>query len=150
MIHVDQLQLDHGNRSMVLTICVVISALVGCESRQGGRVAVSGSVSYDGKPLESGQVVFEPQGPGRMAIAQVVDGHYSIARERGPMPGKYVVRITAARPTGAKASSGRLSGNEVRDVYEQFLPARYNEASELSVEIGATPRLEHDFELHSE
>lgn len=110
---------------------------------------MSGQVTYDGEPLKTGQVVFEPQGPGRMAIGQLVDGHYSIAGERGLIPGKYVVRITASRPTGATASTGPTGGNEQREVYEQFLPAKYNDGSELSVEIESQPSVTRDFDLHS-
>jgi len=150
MIRVIQCQFDDRRRIAIMAACVVLSVLVGCDSKTGGRVAVSGSISYDGKPLERGQIVFEPQGPGRMAIAQIVDGRYAIAAERGPMPGNYLVRITAARPTGAKASSGPTGGNELRDVYEQFVPARYNDRSELSVKIEATSHVEHDFDLHAE
>ncbi len=85
-----------------------------------------------------------------MAIGQLVDGHYSIRAERGPLPGDYLVRITASRPTGEMASTGPTGGNELREVYEQFVPARYNESSELSVKFAATSPVEQDFDLHSE
>ena len=149
MIFVSTRHIDVRRQVSILAACIAMSVPVGCDSNTGGKVAVTGSISYDGKPLERGQVVFEPQGPGQMAIAQVADGHYSIARERGPMPGKYVVRITAAQPTGAKASSGPLTSNELRDVYEQFVPARYNDSSELFVNIDGTSPFEHNFELKS-
>jgi len=133
----------------LFALCGALSVSVGCGSNSGGRVAVSGNVTYDGESLKAGQVVFEPQGPGRMAIGQLVDGRYSIAAERGPMPGGYVVRITASRPNGEMASAGPTGGNELREVYEQFVPARYNDSSQLSVEIEAQSSVTHDFELHS-
>jgi hypothetical protein len=133
----------------LLALCGVLSLLTGCGSNVGGNVAVSGNVTYDGEPLKTGQVVFEPRGPGRMAIGQLVDGRYSIAAERGPLPGGYVVRITASRPSGETASAGPTGGNELREVYEQFVPAKYNDGSELSIDIESQPSVTHDFDLHS-
>lgn len=112
-------------------------------------MAVTGHVTYDGQPLKQGQVVFEPRGAGRMAIGQVVDGRYSIAAQRGPLPGEYVVRITSTRATGEKASAGPTGGNELRDVYEQFLPEKYNDRSELVVKIKESSPVEQDFDLTS-
>jgi len=125
--------------------------LLGCGSQGDGRVAVSGQVTFDGQPLSTGQVVFEPRGQGRMAIGQLVNGSYSIAAERGPTAGEYVVRITSARPTGEKASGGPTSRDEMRDVYQQFLPPRYNDASELLVQIdAAATEIEQNFDLKSQ
>ena len=128
---------------------IVLAGIVGCGSAKGDRAAVSGHVTYDGAPLQSGQIVFEPVGQGRMAIAQIVDGQYAIAAERGPTVGDYVVRITASRPTGEMASAGATGGDELRPVYEQYLPSKYNDQSELSIKIDAVSVVEHDFELHS-
>ena len=50
----------------------------------------------------------------------------------------------------SQASGGPTSGNELRDVYAQFLPAKYNEASELIVQIDPTQGdVEQNFELKS-
>lgn len=137
--------------SRAAAVALALLALPGCGSAPRDRAAVSGQVTFDGQPLESGQVVFEPRGQGRMAIAQLVAGRYSIAAERGPTAGEYVVRITAARTTGEKASGGPTAGGELRDVYAQFLPAKYNEASELKVQIDpAQGDVEQNFDLKSQ
>lgn len=139
----------HWPRTAAIGLALV--ALLGCGRADRDRVAVSGQVTFDGRPLENGQLVFEPRGQGRMAIAQLVDGRYSIAAERGPTAGHYIVRITAARPTGEQASGGPTSGGELRDVYAQFLPAKYNEASELELQIDpAQGDLAQDFDLRSQ
>jgi len=126
-----------------------LSATIGCAAKGGDRVAAAGSVTCDGQPLQQGQVVFEPRGAGRMAIGQIVDGRCTIAAEKGLSAGNYVVRITASRPTGGMASTGSTPGDELREAYEQFLPARYNEASELLLEVDATSAIEKDFDLRS-
>jgi hypothetical protein len=133
----------------LVALAGALSALSGCGGKVTERVAVAGEVTFDGQPLQEGQVDFEPRGPGRMAIGQVSNGRYTIAAERGPSAGDYLVRITATRPTGAMASTGSKPGDELREVYEQFLPAKYNDASELSLKIDATSAIEKDFELHS-
>lgn len=138
------------NRSVLaLASCAALCAYTGCGAASSGKVAVSGEVRYDGEPLSNGQVVLEPRGVGRMAIGQIVGGRYLIAAERGPTAGDYVVRITASRPTGKMASSGSMSAGEMREVFEQFLPANYNESSELSLKIDATADVVHDFDLRS-
>jgi hypothetical protein len=114
---------------------LLCTAVAGC----GGttRTSVSGKVTFDGEPVPTGQIVFEPIGPGRVGIAQIADGAYNMPPEQGPTAGSYIVRITANRPTGRKAAGGR--GNERKtqmDQYEQFIPARYNEQSELKAEVG--------------
>jgi hypothetical protein len=145
--------MKHGPRGRVL--CRVILAITlltvvqGCNSRQE-RASVSGKVTFDGQPLSNGQIVFEPMGAGRLGIAQIADGAYTMPAQQGPSPGKYLVRITANRPTGEKVSAGgRAADAAPVDVVEQFIPPRYNDRSELNVEIGAEGEVVRDFELRS-
>jgi hypothetical protein len=129
---------------------IALSAMLGCGS-QPARTYVSGKVTFDGEPVKSGQIVFEPLGPGRVGIAQIAEGAYSMPAERGPSPGKYIVRITANRPTGQQASAAMRGARQAPvDVVEQFIPASYNDRSELSIEIGGEGAVERDFELTSE
>ena len=111
---------------------------------------MSGKVTFDGEPVKSGQIVFEPLSPGRVGIAQIAEGAYSMPAEQGPSPGKYIVRITANRPTGQQASAAmRETHQGPVDVVEQFIPASYNDRSKLSTEIGGEDAVERDFELTS-
>ena len=132
------------------TLCALfaLSAIIGCNSADSGRASISGKVTFDGQPLPSGEIVFEPQGTGRLGIAQIVDGAYQMPPQQGPTPGNYLVRITANRPTGkavqpATDPSGRSSGVS----YEQYIPAKYNEKSTTTVEFTAEPTAVHDFAL---
>lgn len=135
-------------RMPMLGALLALTALIGCNSADSGRASISGKVTFDGQPLQSGEIVFEPQGTGRLGIAQIVDGAYQMPAQQGPTPGKYLVRITANRPTGkavqpAADPSGRSSGVS----YEQYIPAKYNEKSTTTVEITAEPTAVHDFAL---
>lgn len=130
---------------------VLISLIaLGCNSGDAGRASVSGKVTFDGQPVATGQIVFEPAGSGRLGIAQIADGAYSMPPEQGPTPGKYMVRITADRPTGKMAAPLASTGGQApTEVYEQYIPAKYNERSELRTDIGAEGNAVRDFDLKS-
>jgi len=114
------------------------------------RTAVSGQVTLDGQPLPAGQIVFEPIGTGRMGLAQIVDGGYAMPAEQGPTAGRYRVRITANRPTGrhVKPPASAADQNPM-EIFEQYIPAKFNDRSELETEIDQEAELTRNFELTS-
>lgn len=134
-----------------MTAATLALIVVGCNSQGAGRASVSGKVTFDGQPVGTGQIVFEPAGSGRLGIAQIVNGAYAMPAEQGPTSGSYIVRITADRPTGKTAKGPASSGEQTStEVYEQYIPLKYNEQSELRIEIGADGTLAHDFDLKAE
>lgn len=135
-------------RHAALLFALTAIAIIGGCGKTSDRANVSGKVTFDGQPVATGQIVFEPQGAGRMGIAQIVDGEYKMPAEQGPTAGDYVVKITANRPTGAKAAGARGSAEQV-DVYEQFIPAKYNDRSQLKAQIGSEAEVVKDFTLTS-
>jgi hypothetical protein len=136
------------SRWATLVIALISVMVSGC-GRNGGYI-VSGKVTLDGQPLSTGQVVFEPKGPGRMSVAQINEGSYSLPAGFGIQPGEYVVRITSERPTGEKFKPAVYSQDKmVMDVYEQFLPAKYNSQSALTATVSADGDPNHDFALSS-
>lgn len=140
---------NRANWALLLLACV--PCFVGCTEKEVSRVAVAGSITYAGEPVQQGQIVFEPCHNGRMGIGQIVGGSYSIPPEHGPSPGEYLVRITAARPTGEMSDAGTLATDSTqREVFEQFLPTKYNDHSELTVEIEPITSVEHNFDLVSD
>jgi hypothetical protein len=82
---------------------VGLSAFVGC----GGddlprRYPVYGTVTYKGKPVESGTITFTPDdlNKGRSAGSAIKDGHYSLASlttDDGAMAGHYKVTVVAQK-----------------------------------------------------
>lgn len=143
-----QRQFDRTTMSSISGAFALI-ALVGCGGGPA-RKAVSGKVTFDGKPVGTGQIAFEPVSGGRLGIAQIVDGAYLMPSQQGPTAGNYVVRITGHRPTGRKAKASRVAdGQALVDQYEQFIPSKYNEQSELKTEIGAESEVVRDFALTS-
>jgi hypothetical protein len=124
-------QTIHLIQTLVLLSCAAL--LAGC----GGspRLAVTGTVTLDGVPLEEGYIQFRPLPgtPGPTAGAEIVNGRFSIAKEKGTFAGTFRVEITATRKTDQKVMddfSGKLA-----DVHEQFVPARYNSQTELTAQV---------------
>lgn len=74
----------------------------GCAESGPPRVAVSGEVLINGSPLENGTITFVPveETKGPKASAHVENGHYKLARSRGPMVGKLRVEILASQDLG--------------------------------------------------
>lgn len=66
----------------------------GCD----GSNRVSGAVSYDGKPVEKGQIIFLPKdGQGPIVGAPIFDGKYKVANLP---PGSKTVQISSNKRTG--------------------------------------------------
>jgi len=102
------------------------------------RASLEGQVSFDGKPLEEGSIVLVPAGDtkGPTAGGRLSGGRFRIDAAVGPVVGRYRVEIKATRKTGRMVKSRIVIANrtEVEET-EQFIPSRYNTASELEVDI---------------
>jgi hypothetical protein len=135
-------------RSHAIALITVLF-LIGCGTSPS-QVAVQGTVTYDGDPVQNGQVAFEPRGEGKMQFGIVSNGNYSIPTEFGLVPGEYLVRITASRPTGKMAEADAfVRAADSLEINEQFIPAKYNTNSDLVVTIEPVAEATHDFSLSS-
>jgi hypothetical protein len=123
--------------------------LTGC-SNAGGRHALQGQVTLDGSPVSDGYITFTPQPgtAGPSAGGPIKEGRYFIAAKDGTFAGTFRVEIRAMRATGSKVKRPPL--NEIVDQFEQYLPARYNDQSELTVEVKAEENHRLDFSLQSD
>src|SRR5437868_5254676 len=98
---------DRPHRATILLVLETAAAvlLVGCAGAEDDlpREAVSGTVKFNGEPLKQGRIQFQGTAPGSSGI---VDGHYSIPKAEGLVPGKYQVLIygapASAEPAPAK------------------------------------------------
>jgi len=101
-------------------------------------VGLMGDVSYDGKPLANGTIVFTPvEGVASPSTGgSIVDGHYNVPADKGALPGgKYKVEITSMAKLGKKIPNPFTPGGPDLEVDEQFIPASYNTKSTLSVTV---------------
>ena len=140
--------------SFALSCCLLAAVAVGCN--RGPKplpfttAAVTGTVTFEGKPLVKGLIRFIPdtaivegQVAGKPISAKIEDGKYSIPAEKGATVGKNRVEVISYRGTGVMEQT---SAGTKEEKTEQFIPEQYNATSTLSVEIteGAN---EHNFDL---
>ena len=133
--------------SRISGICV-LALTAGCGGSSSiGRQAVSGTVTFNGKPLANAVICFEAQRADTLveAGANVVDGRYEIVAEKGIVPGTYRVFISSLRDTGA---TDMTMGKPMPRLTES-LPARYNRESTLTAEVKQSEAAQFDFELKS-
>ena len=134
-----------------LLVATLAALASGCSRSGADRAVVSGKVSFQGQPVASGQIIFQPAATTQAASsgAQIIDGEY-VADAKGGVPaGTFHVRIYAHRfVSGKPATPEDLVGDIGGPPQQQYIPARYNERSELTliVERGQT-RISRDFEL---
>jgi len=145
------------NSFMLAVLCGAGAlSFCGCDSASDRTVVrVSGTVTLDGQPLPEGQIRFVPiEGTsGPTSGATIQQGDYRVTNRGGVPPGQHRVEIRALRPNqqGHKASDTTPGYEAGELLHEQYLPARYNSASELTASVPAdVRRFEQDFELRQE
>jgi hypothetical protein len=117
----------------LLAVCGVI-ALTSCSTDDGlgKRYAVSGTVTYNGKPLESGKISFVPDDSNTVGASAVIkDGSYSLStggENDGARAGKYKVTVTAKEDSLEKAKADFAKANKGID--PGYLPGRYVASAE--------------------
>jgi hypothetical protein len=138
-----------GCAGAVALLAVFMSS---CWREQGPqRVVVSGTVTYQGKPIADGRIRFVPTKgtTGPVCIARIVDGAYR-ADARGGVPvATQQVQIFAYRHGAADPR-----GNETKPVGvftsqgDQYLPSKYNEHSNMELLVEpAQGEIRKDFQL---
>jgi hypothetical protein len=77
---------------LTATLCLALASLIGCQ--KGEKLfRVSGTVTYDGKPIPKGLIYFEPQGDSPQGFADIVNGKYETAEKNGIRGGSYNIRV---------------------------------------------------------
>jgi hypothetical protein len=129
--------------------------MMGCGAAEDTlpREPIWGRVTLDGSPLKAGMISFDPDGPvqgtavAASAGAVITDGQYSIERAKGLTPGKYRAAILSE---GGAAPTDEASGPITsRPPSKDPIPARYNSASTLRVEVVRGGPKPFDFDLKS-
>ena len=86
-------------KRVAVWLCVSVScAVCGCFGNEVERYDLSGNVTIGGKPVPLGEVSFAPDvqrgnsGPG--AVAQIKDGRFETAPDRGTVGGPHRITVT--------------------------------------------------------
>lgn len=127
--------------SVALFFCAL--TLTGCfggSAEHIERASISGTVTFDGKPLPEGSIQFVPDVDaagkpvrGKLAQALIKDGNYSLTADAGPAVGNNKVLINATRKTG----KFQESDGQKTEIMQQYIPARYNTQTTLKYEVKA-------------
>lgn len=120
--------------------------LTGCRFQTGPSMyPVTGSVEFDGKPVEDGDILFYPEEKELAPDAgKIVNGQYKLQAKEG----RKTVQIRATRVVPGKTQPHPSGGT--MEVREDYIPERYNTKTELTAEITAGSDNGVDFTLTSE
>lgn len=131
-------------------VAVLLAVVTGCGGGGvDGRLAVSGSVTMNGAPLNDATIEFVPTQPGVSSFggASIFDGEYRIAARRGLMPGQYKVMISMAGSAPEPKAEAIPGDSSLVPVAPELIPAKYNSESLLTAEVTPSGENRFDFEL---
>ena len=123
---------------------LVVVASVGCGMSSEPTGVVKGKVTIDGQPAKDGTISFVPGGQKYpTARGDIVGGQFELSVPSG----KYKVMISSQRVIG-ESRIYDTPDSPTRKTTEEILPARYNDQTELQIEVGTVER-ECNFDLSS-
>jgi hypothetical protein len=133
-------------------------ALAGCQKQSIERAVVHGKISFAGEPMPSGTIRFVPTEGTKTppGAAQIIDGKYRVEARGGVPVGTHRIEIEAFRAlspeAAAAAETARLQAEhphlEFPPAREQYIPAKYNNETELKITIPpGSGEIEHNIEL---
>lgn len=115
-------------RELIGSLALAVWA-TGCAEPKTGKV--TGSVTVDGAPIKSGSMAFFPiDGRGTTVGADIVDGKYAAELVFGSMK----VEIRVPKVVGERKLYD-APNSPVKQLMAEALPARYNDATELTIEV---------------
>lgn len=142
--------MSKGCGLLMVLLAVPLVLTVGCGSNSG-RVAVRGTVTLNGTPVEDGNIIFVPlEGEDSKHVragGHIHQGKYTFSGDRGLTPGKFRVQIRWPKKTGRQVPLPDDPAN-VMDETKEVVPPKYNTESQLTADIPGSDPL--DFELKTE
>jgi len=130
-------------------LCVLALSGCGQSSWDVERTVVSGKVTFNGEPIQKGQIRFVPEGQteGPVTIGQIEKGQYTIDAEGGVPVGTHRIEITAYREAERNPNEPEEIPGVEGTPEEQFIPEKYNNLTELKATIESGGPATKDFEL---
>lgn len=126
-------------------LTVILSTLLGCSDKSPQRIAVSGTVTLDAKPISNSTIIFTPIGPGLAAAAVIENGRFAMTEENGPTIGEFQIRINPMEAEIEAANPVELSRANRRPL----IPKVYQREGKLRAAITAEPNQTLEFKLLS-
>ena len=123
--------------SRLLLPGIIAVTLAGCGSNAPDMATVSGAVTFEGQPVEEGEIRLVPQDKSHATQAgKIRNGAYSVPARIGDNR----VEILASRVDPTRKS-------EMGPVMLDFIPAKYNSASSLTANVTPDGKNTFDFAL---
>ena len=124
--------------------------LAGCGGSKYPTAPVSGTVRMNGKPLPDAALTFQPGGGGMASVGVTdKDGRYTLefydSGQSGAVVATHRVLIRTHRRSNTEDTSSDVSNPNLRDP----IPQRYNDNTELTMEVPAEGTESADFDLKS-
>lgn len=114
----------------LLSSITLVSCFSGC-GPESNVAFISGTISIDGKPTQSGSISFVPvNGQGPTAGTEIKEGKYASQAAIGQCK----VEVRVSKVVGKKKLYD-TPDSPVQDLMEEVLPSKFNEATELRIEI---------------
>ena len=129
------------NRHILVLVLAALGVVGGCGGKQLPVAPAEGQVSYRGKPLPFGSVMFQPvMGPPARGVIQP-DGTFQLSTygsNDGAVIGQHQVRIACFESQRPSSKAPAAGGGEV-GVGRSLIPPRYSNfgSSGLRVEVKA-------------
>ena len=124
-------------------------SLSGCGNQSGpDRQPVSGSVTFEGGPLDQGTIQFTPTGTSGIGSgAAISDGRYTIPQDKGLPPGQYRVMIFSAKLDADASEMAVVGPPGSAELMPERIPPEYNALSEITVEVRSGEDNQFDFTI---
>ncbi len=114
--------------------------LAGCTPAGPKTYTASGEVTFDGQPVEAGEIIFRAaDGASGSWEGKIVGGRYSLETTSGAKR----VEITARRKVEAPAAAS----GEPAISFQMYIPEQYNEQSKLTADVTPAGPNEFNFSL---
>ncbi|QDU07611.1 hypothetical protein [Gimesia aquarii] len=120
---------------------IVLLIFTGCGGTSDApqQVKVEGTVTFDGEPLSTGSIVFDPSdGKGGSSAGGIENGKFQFDSQLG----KKKVLISATRETGEKDQYDE-------PITESYIPKQYNSETTLTAEVKPDGENKFEFALKS-
>lgn len=139
---------------LLLHSVVLLSAvcLTGCGAiGSSSPVPVAGTVTLNGEPLASADIVFIPQNPQEeqpVVRARVIAGKFSLPEASGLLEGTYDVTIVRPEPEFEEVAAAKQAGLP-SPLTRTPIPAAYQQQGLLTASVGPAGSNELKFDLTS-
>lgn len=132
-----RLPLARAATKAALAMAVIGGVLTaaGCGPSTGGRMGLSGTVIFKEQPLASGTIEFASEDQTQLTGGRIRAGAFEIPASQGVRPGRFVVRIFAAKETPADQQQGPPGPEALRQQAKDIIPPEFNVQSKLVVQV---------------